>query len=261
MLGVADEILTGFDNDECTLDICQQDGTCFHLPTGAPECQASGCFNDAECTDSDPCTVDVCTSGVCGHITTPCADGEPCTIDGPELCVPYVGCVTEADPTCGGLVCSFDFDCPFTDPCVEPKCTNAQCSYTLKDCDDSDPTTRDICSNETGACINEPYALGNWNGCTEDADCAADNACLAGFCEDNGQCVWDVSPCTDFNPCTASFCDPVDGCLHILDPDCEGCSLNADCDDGNYCTQDLCAGGSCEYEPLPTPECGGSGTP
>ena len=252
------EVIDCFDNDQCTIDICQQSGTCFYLPSGTPECQSSGCFNDVDCIDSDSCTLDICNSGTCEHITTPCADGEPCTVDGPELCITTLGCITDTDTTCGGLVCAFDSDCPYTDLCLVPKCEAAQCSFTIKDCDDNDPSTRDVCSSETGECIHEPYAPGNWTGCTVDEDCAPDNACYAGICNENGQCAWSLNPCNDFDPCTVSTCDSVTGCTHVTDDSCTGCTSNAGCDDGDFCTTDLCTGGSCTFEPAGFVECGGT---
>ncbi|MCD6414239.1 MAG: discoidin domain-containing protein [Candidatus Diapherotrites archaeon] len=83
------------------------------------------------------------------------------------------------------------------------------------------------------------------------------------------------SECDDGNPCTLdacimgscthqqiTVCMPGDGCCPSectsqTDSDCAGnqtandtCTTSLDCDDGNGCTTDICANGSCFYEPI-----------
>ncbi len=63
---------------------------------------------------------------------------------------------------------------------------------------------------------------------------------------DDTQCVTDAD-CDDGNPCTDSTCDPAVGCVHV--------NNTAPCDDGNPCTTvDICSDGTCVGGP-PWLEC------
>lgn len=99
---------TCFDQDPCTDDFCDSDGTCLHVarnPFGA-------CQVDAHCDDGNPCTTDSCVTDECGldrcsfvqtdPMCRPCGfgcdDGNPCTED---LCGESGLCESVAsDPAC-----------------------------------------------------------------------------------------------------------------------------------------------------------------
>lgn len=114
------ECIPGFDaqcddNDSCSTDTCQQDGTCAHKDAGgcddgnpctADSCAASACIHQAfaegdACEDGNICTIDqVCTAGACaGGGIVDCDDGDACTFD---LCDPVGGCQHKANGACNG---------------------------------------------------------------------------------------------------------------------------------------------------------------
>jgi len=89
------------DRDQCTVDICNGDGSCSHedntapcddgnLCTGPDACQDGVCtgpYNTAPCDDGNLCTgPDACQDGVCTgpNNTVPCDDHNPCT--DPDAC-------------------------------------------------------------------------------------------------------------------------------------------------------------------------------
>lgn len=81
------------DGDACTLEICDDAGTC--VPDGpAPD--------ETACDDGDACSEnDRCADGVCVGETLDCDDALACTID---FCDPEVGCIhlaTEESRACG----------------------------------------------------------------------------------------------------------------------------------------------------------------
>ncbi|PIQ87455.1 MAG: hypothetical protein COV74_00700, partial [Candidatus Omnitrophica bacterium CG11_big_fil_rev_8_21_14_0_20_45_26] len=71
------------DNNECTIDTCDEFGGCQHEnePPGtecsAGVCDANGncveCFDASQCNDNDPCTQDECSASQCQH-TDICTD-------------------------------------------------------------------------------------------------------------------------------------------------------------------------------------------
>ncbi|MFT5432576.1 MAG: hypothetical protein ACI9OJ_003276, partial [Myxococcota bacterium] len=248
------------DGDACTKDQCASDNTCFSQPIDTPECQGTpGCTVDADCQGGDRCTLYECddATGECIDKKLVCADDNPCTLNGAAQCQPNYGCQPDIDATCGGLSCLTPADCPFIDACVTPTCppSTSQCGAIDKVCDDLDPATRDYCDSEIG-CVFENFAPGNWSGCTEDADCGGD-MCTQRFCEiEDGQtvghCGQQALPCFDSNPCTTDTCSPSTGCVFDTINNCQGCSINADCDDGDSCTEDNCEGvGNCTHTPSP----------
>jgi len=88
---------------------------------------------------------------------------------------------------------------------------------------------------------NKPILQVNYTppSCSQDSDCADNNACtvnercVAGFCQ------VDQLNCDDGNPCTDDICDPQQGCEHV----------SGICSDGFSCTQDICDPntGACSY--------------
>ncbi|RLI98284.1 MAG: hypothetical protein DRO99_01135 [Candidatus Aenigmatarchaeota archaeon] len=79
----------GFKKRNCTdLNSC---GTVFDLPSLIQQC--NGCSSSAECSDRNPCTVDLCnSSGICTHYPiTACNNGDGCCPS---------GCTSESDGDC-----------------------------------------------------------------------------------------------------------------------------------------------------------------
>jgi len=95
------------DGNECTAESCNPltgcasspvaDGTSCNSGLGrcsAGDCEPVDCFQDAECNDSDACTMDSCdlATNECVNtdISSSCDDGDACTEDS---CAPASGCV------------------------------------------------------------------------------------------------------------------------------------------------------------------------
>jgi len=76
-------------------------------------------------------------------------------------------------------------------------------------------------------------------GCDVDADCNDNNACTDDSCNScTHVCVHATHLCNT-NDCTTATCNPDTGCVYTAIPDC-ACTTNADCNDQNPCTNDLC---------------------
>ncbi|MFC1591317.1 hypothetical protein ACFL43_02210 [Thermodesulfobacteriota bacterium] len=180
----------------------------------------SGCYHTPlDCDDGDICTLDSCTlvAGGCYHQSISCDDGDACTED---LCDPATGCVNQA------IVCDDD------DACTEDSCNPLLgCVYQPINCDDGNVCTDEICSE--GVC---QYAN---NG----APCSDSNACTENQCS-GGSCIVVGENCCDDN-----LDNDLDGRMDCADDDCacHECDVDGECDDGNVCTNDVCAGGVCQH--------------
>jgi len=206
-------------------DVCHPTDGC--LNTGNPcaaglHCQESTdsceeCILDSHCTDGVPCTDNACVANSCVFTANDanCADdGQYCT--GLERCDAATGCYSEGDPcAASGYYCN-----DTTDRCDECQ-VNAHCN-------DGIFCTVDSCVN--GTCWNSPS---------------------------NARCPDDGQYCNGSEYCSASS-----GCRHSGDPcaaigltcnettdECEGCLVDADCDDGVGCTNDTCVNNSCVFTP------------
>ena len=141
------------------------------------------------------------------------------------------------------------------------------------DCDDGNLCTLDVCNIETGQCESSPQAVpcDDEIACTVEDMCQGDGSCAGtldhGLCDDADVCTDDVcefglgcenphnaAPCDDGVACTAGdvcaggecqglascpageICDVESGQC-IFEPECV---IDADCDDGNNCTDNVC---------------------
>jgi hypothetical protein len=237
------------DGNPCTLDVC--DGVtagCTNLPA------------DATCSDGDSCTTgDSCQGGQCKPASVKnCSDGDSCTVD---ACNASTGaCSSKLIVGCGGS-CAVDGDCDDANPCTDNKCVAAKCAFVpnsapcddkdgcsladqcaggacvggpAKNCDDGNPCTADICAKQNGACANASQV----------GPCSDNNACTAGDACSDGKCVpGKAKACNDDNPCTSDTCLTDSG-------DCAFAATTGACDDGSACTVgDACAGGKCTGGP------------
>ncbi len=233
------------DLNECTYDACSLADGCTHTA------------NSAACDDQDPCTAnDQCANGTCAGEAM-CDDANPCTDD---YCDAVLGCAWI--PLEGA--CDDGDACTTGDTCTEGLCVPGQ----ALECDDADSCTSDGCV--AGACSNVTLPLGSPcdddDSCTEADTCTADG-CVGDpgiVCDDGNPCTLDA--CTD-GACTAtpladaSPCDAGDPCA-VTSACTEGECLTVqakDCDDGNECTQDLCAQGVCDHPPVADGTLCGSG--
>jgi hypothetical protein len=250
---IAFEILCD-DSNPCTEDVCVGDEGCVFTPTDGAAC------DDGEvCTEGDVCDMDQCVPGTnacdCEE-DLDCADSEDgnlcngilvcqenaCVIDPGSV----VTCDTSADTACtknqcnptsgeceltlsqNGSVCEDDLLC--TEYSV---CQDGECIGELKDCDDDNPCTDDVCLNQQGGCVYQD----NTASCNDGNSCTQND-----FCQD-GACVGAAILCDDDNICTADSCNPLSGCL--FEP------TAAACDDGDACTEDdACQQGECSGKPV-----------
>ncbi|HTM45412.1 MAG TPA: discoidin domain-containing protein [Polyangiaceae bacterium] len=187
------------DSNPCTLDVCTSDNACLHVPA------------DGTCdSDNDDCTSDVCGGGLCTH---------------------------PANGTCN---CRANGDCNDSNPCTDDSCGNGHCQYqnnTAPCADDGNPCSDDQCS--AGACMHS----NNTATCADDNDTCTDDVCGGGLCThpSNGQCgCTSAQDCDDSNPCTDDSCDNQGACQYA--------NNNNPCgDDGNACTTDACHQGNCAH--------------
>ena len=236
------------------------DGQCVCQPNcNCKECGEDGCGGPCGvCDDGNDCTADWCADhkcmvsgedlpGCCDE-DSDCEDGFPCT---DHLCVGHE-CVTHVNKGC----CFDDLDCVDTSPCRNIWC---------------DPVTS-YCHRETKSV--EQQKTEGLECCQEDADCGPggiweeDNNgdglpgpddqntldyCSMGLCKHilppvECDCGPD-QPCSDGTPLTLDYC--MEDCVCVYKPLSEWCYSDFDCDDYDYCTEDVCDLGMnlCKYYP------------
>ena len=218
------------------------------------------CLSDADCDDSDKCTLDHCLEEVCVNDLLPpgfccavdgdCDDGVICTVD---QCLNGACWNLPEDSTC----CTKATDCEDFDDCTVDLCIGSTCARVFAsdgaecqcenvlDCDDGLPCTDASCVGGICEFQVSPTAAGC---CGEAADCddgdlTTQDVCVQSTCGNApwGLCLVD-SHCDDGDPCTADSC--VGGiCASELLEGC--CHVDAQCSDGLAMTVDLCAGGDC----------------
>ncbi|RME37020.1 MAG: hypothetical protein D6788_10395 [Planctomycetota bacterium] len=207
--------------DTCSGGVCVGGGDPC-VATGQLCSEALGacveCLTGADCDDGNPCTDDLCgVDGVCNHAnnTSPCDDGLFCTAT--DVCGGGT-CNGSGSPCAAGLVCD-----ELNDQCVE--------CLVDADCDDANVCTDDTCV--LNVCQHTPNTL----PCDDGLFCTTGDTCS------NGVCTGGPSPCAD--P-TLPLCNE-------LTNSCVECFVNADCDDGNPCTDDFCTIGICQSFPNTSP--------
>jgi MYXO-CTERM domain-containing protein len=141
------------DQDPCTEQVCSS-GVCTYP------------FNVAPCDDDEVCTEnDVCSLGVCQGSLVGCEDGNPCTTN---YCDFGSGCAlaNNVDPCDDGDVCT-EMD----------ECAAGVCAGVPASCNDDDVCTADSCDPDVG-CTSEPIA----GCCVNDQDCGDGEICELGMC-------------------------------------------------------------------------------
>ncbi len=277
------------DGSPCTADSCDPATGCLHKAAAGPcndadsctqkdNCEAGKCVGiaidvTASCNDNDACTTDSCEAKAgCVHtpkIAGPCDDGNVCTlndacqngkcISGPNNC----GC--EADKDCAtkedGNLCNGTLFCdisakPFQ--CKVKPTTVVACDTSL-----NGECQQNACNASTGKCAITQATDGK--PCDSDSSvCTKDDQCKAGTCQTGA-----LVGCDDKNPCTDDACDAKNGCSFKpnttpCDADGDSCTVldvcasgtcvpgkGKDCDDKEFCTDDLCekATGKCANKP------------
>ena len=241
-------------------------------------------------SDGNACTLDVCSGGVPSHPSAPagtaCGIGLACNESGQ-----CAGCTDAAQcgvpSACTSYQCSTDQICVFDyvaagqgDPggqqagdCFRLTCNGMGGTSTVPDDTDvpvdGNPCTLDLCA--MGSAQNPPApattpcggnftcdGAGSCEGCSQSSDCGQDSACASYVCT-AGACQATYVPAGQGDPggqqagdCQKKACNGA-GAIAVLADDTDAPN------DGNACTQDLCAGGVPSNPPAPanTP-CGGN---
>jgi hypothetical protein len=180
---------------------------------GASSC-VSGLLIVSSCDDSNACTSDSCSSGVCSHAAVSCDDGNGCTQDS---CDAAFGC---------GHVANTGMNCNDLDACtVADSCSAAGvCRGNPVDPDDQNPCTDDSCDVVLGV----QHAAAPGRACDDNDACSTGDSCnVAGACVASG-----TRSCSD-----GIFCNGLEGCNSAT-----GCTAGVPpvVDDGIGCTADHC---------------------
>ncbi len=195
------------DDNECTNDDCQADGTCVNADNydDTVDCcnPADGALTPID--DGNECTNDICEPD--GSVTHPPRTGEPCGD-------PTINDCTDRD-TCDGAGICQENDKLADTPCGDP---------TEDDCTDPD-----VCDG-AGTCLPKHVMAGTLCGDPDDDECTDPDTCDgAGTCQANnapdGTLCQDGLFCTEGETCTAGDC---------------GGGTDTDCDDAIPCTDDSC---------------------
>ena len=215
----------------CAIDgsACDDEDAC----TWGDRCQSGTCVGTAyECDDGRECTDDACDGqGACAFTRKSdwCLINGQCVQDGAGLPGNWcIKCDVDSDPL------SWTMDtfgtCEDDDPCtIHETCEEGKCRFELKDCDDGNACTTDVCLPGAG-CQHSP----NFLSCDNGDVCDAEDICIDGACVGGAQAL----DCDDQNPCTLDTCDPELGCAHEQ-------AIGA-CEDGDVCTLgDACVEGVC----------------
>lgn len=255
----------------CTINDTCGGGTCSGTPKTCPpgqQCdpadgQCKACLNNSQCNDNNVCTTDTCNAGVC--VFTPnsnsCDDGLFCTLTDAcsgGTCVgsgnhcPNQLC-NETTDTC--VDCLSATDCNDNNICTNNVCNNGSCQFppntvpcpdglfcngdevcgggvcqpgTPPDCSHLDGECTDgVCNESTDACVAQPVQ--NGVSCDDGLFCTHNDKCTGGVCNGDPRCT--VAP--------NLLCDEANDI-------CYQCTVNADCNDGNVCTNDACVSGFCQ---------------
>jgi hypothetical protein len=180
------------------------------------------CFGPADCDDANPCTDDECSAFLCEHVPN------------------------DANEPDDGLYCNG----------VEDFCLDGSIVYQIPppDCDDSLICTADSCDEDQDTCVNQLmsgrclidgvcYTLGQLNPSNDCQVCNSTVDPMAWSFRPSGATCGDPANTDCNNPDT---CDGAGTCQANHEPDGSACT-----DDGNDCTDDVCASGTCTHPPTP----------
>ena len=156
-------------------------------------CEPLTCSGLADCFTLSPCLDGQCVDGQCAYTWDPdccltpaeCEDWDGCTL---EFCDDNV-CYSQPDPD--PACCNTNDECMDEDEiCTEDVCKNNVCTYLPSgaegccqvdaECDDTDPCTKDLCTDQACVYINLCCAVDD--DCDDgDDQCTADQ-CIGGSC-------------------------------------------------------------------------------
>jgi len=209
------------DNNVCTTDVCQADGSCGHSNLSAIPCS-----DNNSCTTGDACQAGACVGGAAPN----CDDGNSCTIDTCEGTVPG-GCVHVNQAN--NSLCNDGNICTDNDRCSSGGGGTMTCGGTAVSCNDNNPCTQDSCNPASGCTYaNAP----NGQACNDSNACTSGTVCTAGVCGGGT-----TTTCNDEKECTTDTCDPATGtCLYTARPNGTACSDNNVCTTGDRCVTGNC---------------------
>lgn len=214
---------------------------------------------EGPCEDGDLCNgTEMCVDGTCMPAVAPtdCDDKNPCTKDS---CDPKTGCLHEpiagtceatnkcvAIGVCKEGVCDLSPSktCTNSDQCdAKELCFKGEC-VPLKNCDDGNSCTEDLCEPTIGCytqLVQDACCTGSVNACDDKNACTTD-ICIPGNPGEDPTCQHEknTAACDDGDPCTVN-----DTCA---DGVCKGTPKN--CNDNNPCTKDSCVAGNCVNEAI-----------
>ncbi len=243
------------DNDACTDDSCNPQGSCEHT------------FNTAPCDDGNICTEDdLCSEGTCaGTVSELCFEGDCCEAQGHPGCGDddIRTCVCEVNPscceslwnddcvalvnksecgTCDSETCG-DFNCDEGETCESCPIDCGECIVCGDDkCDESES-----CSTCPGDCGECPPPVCGDNLCEGDETCETcveDCGTCPSVCGD-GTCQLDESCETCSDDCGECAAGCGDG-VCTVEETCESCALDCGVCVGNCCEEQ--EGPGCDAE-------------
>ena len=231
------------DNNECTEDVCNADGTTAHNPTqagsactmGGTQCDGNGacveCIGPSDCPGQDnECQTRTCEAGVCGFDYAATGTASPTQVAG--------DCKISVCDGAGALIDqNDDVDVPVdNNTCTGDVCTAGAPSNPVLPLGTNCGTTPGgdpLLCDDAGQCV----------GCNAATDCpGADDECKARTCVNKvcgvsytaqGTAVAAQTP----NDCLSQVCDG-NGAI-VASPD----DADVPVDDGNACSDEQCAAG------------------
>jgi len=234
------------DSNPCTLDYCQN-AECKHTPDAGAAC----CTSDKDCDDGKLTTKDICISNQCIHVgSTPCDDLQDCVDSNPctqESC--SAGLCTDAPVESAECTCISDADCFGTkgSTCTifqtGPLSLGAYCANPHGPKKGGEPCSINAeCKSDFCVLLEDGSIC--FGGCKSDVDCSGGTACGQinfGLPGDN---TVEVPACVPSSqPCTGDAqCKPGDVCLPMATPAQPDTIVTA-CGDGGVGTKE--AGETC----------------
>ncbi|MBT9554418.1 MAG: hypothetical protein IV100_00260 [Myxococcales bacterium] len=223
------------DDDACTVDYCDEDEGCVHVPV------SGGCDDRNECTD-DHCDKEL----GCQHIpsaTVSCTAGCCASHDSPGCTnLDCAACVCQADSAC----CNEGWD-PLCVETAHEACA-AACECTCGDGLCSETESCVTCLADCGGC---PVIGDAGPGCCEANDsggCPPDDDCETCVCGIESTCCSDEWSELCASLASSAFCGETCGSCACGDGLCEGFESCSECpaDCGSCAASDCCAGSVCD---------------
>lgn len=232
------------DNNGCTADSCDAQGTCVNTPNYnvATECCDPATGTKTTISDGNACTVDSCNTGTGEVLHTNADAGSACgsaansQCDLADTCDGNGQCQSNILPVGSPCGSTTHTDCNFADTCdgAGACLTNIQPSGTPCGSQSSGPCDNPDTCNGVGACLVN--TLANNTPCEDGLFCTVNTICTSGVCGGGAPLN-----CADSLTCTTDTCnEATDQCEHALNAD--RCLIGGICRvDGDLNPGDTCA--------------------